>query len=486
MRTVCVFGLAFLCVILGGGLAGAQDAEAPQVPPKTVGISFEQSADNVFFDFQVDTETYNRVYYNTTVRDGETLVKVVFHNEADPSTQKFVRLHLAQAVLPSDTSASTTQDGAKLTFSKANPGQRWSNVVNFASDEALSGTLPVNVAGNRVDITATEFQDVKDAIVRSLDRIEGIQYTPNDVDAIASQFGEAFDKSTPYCLAPSLCVCKPPFVFDGTKCVSADLWSDFQSLIVSQSAVQVQVEEDKPLRVLAEQELLQLDQGSFNAVFDTYQKRAARQQVWPYMLYSQTFKGSDVLVVGAGMTQFEPLVLANTGCNVTVVDTNINNLKLLNRIADASDVDRANLHLVYAPTLDGLGELSGNFDVVMALDSLTRAPTELLEGAYEVLLSKLRVGGRWIQLAPSKSRYLAEGSPSYADFARIYNRHLGVPEEKVWYEWLDLRKLMKILGRTRTKFQIVFEGELGSNPAQFPDNFQLIDLLYLGGSGEGR
>ena len=56
----------------------------------------------------------------------------------------------------------------------------------------------------------------------------------------------------------------------------------------------------------------------------------------------------------------------------------------------------------------------------------------------------------------------------------------------MWYEWLDLRKLMKILGRTRTKFQIVFEGELGSNPAQFPDNFQLIDLLYLGGSGEGR
>ena len=72
---------------------------------------------------------------------------------------------------------------------------------------------------------------------------------------------------------------------------------DFQSLIVFRARFRFR---SRRLSEGAEQELLQLDQGSFNAVFDTYQKRAARQQVWPYMLYSQTFKGSDVLVVGAG------------------------------------------------------------------------------------------------------------------------------------------------------------------------------------------
>ncbi|QDZ23411.1 hypothetical protein HOP50_10g59500 [Chloropicon primus] len=465
-----------LCCSLFVGPAFAADTESS----KGVGISFEQTADNVFFDFQVDTATYDRVYYNTSVRDGETLVKVVFHSEENPSDQKFVRLHLAQAILPADTSASTTEEGAKLTFSKATPGQRWTNVVNFASDEALQGTIPVNVAGNMVDITASEFEDLSNAIAKSLDRIEGVQYTSADVDLIAQQFGDAFDKSTPYCVAPSFCVCKLPFVFDGTKCVSGDLWKNFQSKVVSQSAVQVQVEEGKPLRTLGDQELLELEDETFNVIFDTYQKRAAKQQMWPYMLYAQSLKRSNVLVVGGGMTQFEPLVMVNSGVNVTVVDSNLNNLKLLNRIADSSQINKNLLHLVYVPNLEGLDELKTEYDVILALDSLTKAPTELLEDVYFVLLSKLRLGGRWIQLAPSKSRYMSEGSPSYKDFAQIYNRHLGVPEETVWYEWLDIPKLMKILAPTKSRFQIIFDGELGSNPVQFPDNFQLIDLLYLG------
>ena len=186
MRTVCVFGLAS-CVIL------RWLGRAPQVS-KTAGISFEQSADNVF-DFQVDTETYNRVYYNTS-EDGETLVKVVFHNEADPSTQS-CRLHLAQAVLPSDTSASTTQDGANHLL-QGQPRTGWSNVVNFASDEALSGTLPV--------VQETSISPPPSSMMPSsgLDRVEGI-HTTNDVDA-TSQFGEAFDKSTP-CGAEPLRLC---------------------------------------------------------------------------------------------------------------------------------------------------------------------------------------------------------------------------------------------------------------------------------------
>ena len=89
-------------------------------------------------------------------------------------------------------------------------------------------------------------------------------------------------------------------------------------------------------------------------------------------------------------------------------------------------------------------------------------------------------------MAPSKSRYLSEGSPSYRDFAKIYNRHLGLDEEVVWYEWLDVQKLMSILSSTKTRFQVVFEGELGSQPSQFPDNFQFIDLLYLGQAFEQK
>ena len=482
--SLLVFGLALTA---GLGHAVAQVAEGGEDQPDAsiatgksdrVGISFEQTPENVVFDFQVDNAAFSRVFYNTSVWDGETIVKVVFEGDGEETPQKFVRLHLPKAILPSDTSATSTDGGAQITLSKARPGEMWSNVVNFASDEALQGTLPVNVAGNKVEITASEFEDVKDVIARSLDRIEGVQYSSSDVDQIAEQFDAAFDKSTPFCVGPNLCVCKLPFVFDGTKCVSGEAWTSFDAKIVSQSAVQVQEEEGKPLRVLGESDLLDLEDSNFNAIFDTYQKRVSKQQVWPYLMYSQTFKGSNVLVVGGGMTQFEPLVMANAGCNVTVVDTNVNNLKLLNRIVQSSETRREMIHLVLAPTLEGLAEL-GEYDAIFVLDSLTKAPTELLEDVYAVLLSKLRVGGRWIQLAPSKSRYTSEGSPSYGDFSRLYQRHLGVSEDLVWYEWLDMTKLMKIFGKTKTKFQVVFDGELGSSPSQFPDNFQFIDLLFL-------
>ena len=72
--------------------------------------------------------------------------------------------------------------------------------------------------------------------------------------------------------------------------------------------------------------------------------------MWPYLLYAQTLKNSKVLVVGGGMTQFEPLVLAQAGCNVTVIDANLDNLRLLSKIADASEIPRQLLHLACVPS----------------------------------------------------------------------------------------------------------------------------------------
>ena len=272
VRLALVAAVALSLCVLGASAqqqqeAAAAAAEQTKAPSDAVGITFEQTADEVVFDFEVDNLSFSRVHYNTTVRGGETIVKVVFESETD---QKFVRLHLANAVLPSQTSATTTEDGAKLTFSKAEPGRAWRNVVNFASDEALQGTLPVNVAGNRVAITAAEFEDLSAVVTNNLEQVEGIQYSEEDVRQITGLFDEAFDMTTPYCYGPSHCVCSLPYVFDGTKCVPGDAWQAFERKIVSQSAVQVQEEEGKPLRVLSEQDLLALEPANFNAIFDTY------------------------------------------------------------------------------------------------------------------------------------------------------------------------------------------------------------------------
>ena len=119
-RSVSLAVLATLFVFGCLAFVSAQDAtpEANAMSDE-VAISFEQTPDQVVFDFAIDNGSFERVNYNTSVRDGETIVKVVFESE---SQQKFVRLHLASAILPSDTSATTTEEGAKIILSKANPG----------------------------------------------------------------------------------------------------------------------------------------------------------------------------------------------------------------------------------------------------------------------------------------------------------------------------------------------------------------------------
>jgi len=442
-----------------------------------VGIKFEQTPDTVVFDFNIDEGQYSKVFYNTTVRNGESLVKLMFESETD---QKFVRLHLANAIVPQNTAAQKTEKGAQITFSKAEPGQIWRNVINFASDEALQATLPVVAAGNNLQITASEYEDVSAVVARELQKVEGIQYTEADLQQLSSMFSDAFDKSTPYCLTSNFCLCSPPLVFDGSKCVSAKPWTNFQHLFVSQSAIQVQTDAESAPQVLTETDLLSLDGDTFNRIFDAYQKRVAKQQIWPYLLYAQSLKGSKALVVGGGMTQFEPLILARSGVNVTVVDSNLGNLKLLQSLAESSGTPQHLFHLIHVRTLEELSGLAGGYDAVFALDSLTRAPTELLADLYASFLSKLKIGGRWIQLAPSKSRYTSEGSPTYRQFATIYSKHLGVQPEQVWYEWLDLSKLMTLLSKTKARFQVIFNGEVGAYPSQYPDSFVFMDLVYLG------
>lgn len=468
----------------------ADAADAPRSAGLDVGITFEQTSDKVVFDFDLNEETYSRVYYNTTVREGgvgETLVKVVFENDDGPS--RFVRLHLAAAVLPDSTEAAQTDGGAKLTFAKAEPGALWSRVVNFASNEPLQATLPVEAAGNRLEIRASEYDDLRGVVADELRRVEGLQYTESDIDGLASLLENAFEQSTPRCADANLCVCSPPWVFDGLKCVEAAPWAGLRDVLVSQSALRIAsgdpADPASETQDLTASALLALDDASFASVFDAYQRRAAEQQVWPYLLYAQSLRGATALFVGGGLTQFEPLILARAGVRVTVVDSDETNLAILERIANATELaGSGNLKLVHAPTFEALAAMPGSFDAVFALDSLTRAPTELMADVYGVLLGKLRIGGRWVQLAPSKSRYVGAGSPSYPDLARLYGRDVGMGGEadaiKVWYEWLDLTKLMKLFAKTQSRFQVLFSGEVGSYPSKYPDDFVFFDLLYLG------
>lgn len=47
---------------------------------------------------------------------------------------------------------------------------------------------------------------------------------------------------------------------------------------------------------------------------------------------------------------------------------------------------------------------------------------QVLAGEYAAVLRRLRVGGRWVQVAPSKSRYSQLNAPSFRELAVLYDR----------------------------------------------------------------
>ena len=51
-----------------------------------------------------------------------------------------------------------------------------------------------------------------------------------------------------------------------------------------------------------------------------------------------------------------------------------------------------------------------------------RLPAQVLAGEYAAVLRRLRVGGRWVQVAPSKSRFSQLNAPSFRELAVLYDR----------------------------------------------------------------
>ena len=50
------------------------------------------------------------------------------------------------------------------------------------------------------------------------------------------------------------------------------------------------------------------------------------------------------------------------------------------------------------------------------------SPAQVMAGEYAAVLRRLRVGGRWVQVAPSKSRYSQLNAPSFRELAVLYDR----------------------------------------------------------------
>ena len=183
---------------------------------------------------------------------------------------------------------------------------------------------------------------------------------------------------------------------------------------------------------------------------------------WYHTLYKDFLRGRRVLDVGSGLG-IDGVTFAQHGANVTFLDLAESNLQVLGRVCNYFNL--TNVDFIYMEDLSSLNKLTGNFDVIMAMGSLHHAPQSVIKLEVDILIQNLKPGGRWVQLAYPKTRWIREGE---MPFEKWPSKTDG--ESCPWGEWYDLPKLLDLL--YPAKFDVVLSQEFHNN------DFIWFDLLY--------
>jgi len=185
---------------------------------------------------------------------------------------------------------------------------------------------------------------------------------------------------------------------------------------------------------------------------------------WYHTLYADGMRGKKVMDIGSGFG-VDSITFAQHGARLTFVDLAETNLKVLQRLCRVLGI--ADARFVLFEDLTSLKPLDTDYDVIMAMGSLHHAPDRVMKPEYQELLRHLKTGGRWLQLAYPRSRWIREGRPPFSKWGEITD-FAGTP----WCEPYDLEKLLGMLAPG--KFEVVLYQEFHGG------DFNWFDLLYVG------
>jgi len=182
---------------------------------------------------------------------------------------------------------------------------------------------------------------------------------------------------------------------------------------------------------------------------------------WYHLLYREFIVNKTVLEVGCGLG-FDGLAFAEAGARVVLTDIVPENIELVRRVAVLLGCS-SNIETRAIRQFQDYGELSQQYDVLLAVGSLHHAPRNVLEQEIPVLAQGLRAGGRWLQLAYPQKRWLRDGMPAFDRWGRSTNS--GTP----WTEWYDVEKLLSLM--RPVEYSLVFYCEFHH------DDFNWFDLV---------
>ena len=127
---------------------------------------------------------------------------------------------------------------------------------------------------------------------------------------------------------------------------------------------------------------------------------------WYHTLYADVFRGKKVLEIGSGLG-FDGITFAAQGADWTFVDIVETNLEVVRRLCKLKGI--SNVRFCYLEDLRSLGTLPSDYAAIYAQGSLIDMPIEATRVEAQALLQHLPVGGRWIELAYPRRRWIHDG-----------------------------------------------------------------------------
>jgi 2-polyprenyl-3-methyl-5-hydroxy-6-metoxy-1,4-benzoquinol methylase len=182
---------------------------------------------------------------------------------------------------------------------------------------------------------------------------------------------------------------------------------------------------------------------------------------WYHDLYRDILRGKRVLDVGSGFG-VDGLTFARAGAQITFLDVVRGNLVIVERLCHIAHVSNVRFH--YLEDLSSLDALTHDFDVIWCLGSMLHAPFSFSRREAAALLRRLPVGGRWIELAYPRERWVREGSLPFSEWGKITDG-----ERTPWAEWYDLKRLRMRL--EPAEFDVLLHFNLHQ------DDFNWFDLI---------
>lgn len=151
---------------------------------------------------------------------------------------------------------------------------------------------------------------------------------------------------------------------------------------------------------------------------------------WYHEKYRSEMCGRHLVDFGSGLG-FDSLRFAEVARQVTCVDIVPGNLEIISRVAGLLGLDNVKTCLITG--LDSFQAMPEGYDVLLAQGSLHHAPAHVVIPEIQALAGRLRPGGRWLQLAYPKSRWVSDGCLPFHQWGKITDG-AATP----WAEWLDL------------------------------------------------